>query len=405
MKSKKKDFFISTLLLGFFFGIFVLILHFKLIQNPIVEEIEIPKSMVDLYEEARITREKELNAIPLEQSIYDQMSIEERVSQLFMFGIDGNTSLEPNNKKFLQEVKPGSVLLFAKNITNENQLKKLTNEIQTTNPKIPLFIAIDQEGGVVSRIEWDRVLTEPQNAIGDNQEAYEIAKSRGEKLKELGVNTNLAPVVEYTQDRRSFIYNRTYRGALDEVIQKSVFTVSGYKNASILSVIKHYPGHGDTPKDPHFVLPEIKVSKNQWDRYIQPFSKTIKQIDVDAVMIGHILFPDIDNIPASLSKEIIQKRLIEDLDYKGLVVSDDMEMMALKSMGRKEEIAVKALDAGIDILIYSFYSEKEQGSQRSIYNHVLKKVQDGDIEIEEKVLKVLRMKIKYGLLNEDFLML
>lgn len=361
--------------------------------------------MVDLYEEARITREKELNAIPLEKSIYDQMSIEERVSQLFMFGIDGNTSLEPNNKKFLKEVKPGSVLLFAKNITNENQLKKLTNEIQSTDPKIPLFVAIDQEGGVVSRIEWDRVLTEPQNAIGDNQEAYEIAKSRGEKLKELGVNTNLAPVVEYTQDRRSFIYNRTYRGALDEVIQKSVFTVSGYKNASILSVIKHYPGHGDTPKDPHFVLPEIKVSKNQWDRYIQPFSKTIKQVDVDAVMIGHILFPDIDKMPASLSKEIIQKRLIEDLDYNGLVVSDDMEMMALENMGSKEEIAVKALDAGVDILIYSVYSEKEQGSQKSIYNYVLKKVKDGDIEIEEKVLKVLRMKIKYGLLNEGLLTL
>lgn len=400
MKSKQKDFFILISLLGLFFGIFVFSLHIKFILNPIEKEIEIPEITIDIKEQERIEREREFDVIPLEQSIFSEMTLGERVGQLFMFGIEGSDVLNPDNKKFLEEVKPGAILLFSKNIASKEQLRSLSNQIEGTNAKIPPFIAVDQEGGVVSRIRWDRVHTEPQEGIGDNQQAYEIAKSRGELLRELGVNMNLAPVVEYIQNRKSFIYNRTYRGALEEVVQKSIFTISGYKNALVMPVIKHYPGHGDSSPDPHFVLPNVNISKEEWDSYIEPFSKIVRQIDIDAVMVGHILFSNIDSNPATLSGEIITQRLLEDQGYDGLVISDDMEMMALKGMGSKEEIAQKALQAGNDILIYSKYGEHPKGSQKSIYNHILEKVRSGEIDIDKKVLKILRMKIKYGMFEE-----
>lgn len=400
MKSKQTDFFILISLLGLFFGVFVLSLHIRFILNPIEKEIEIPEIVVDIKEEERIKKERELDVVPLEKRIFDQMSVQERVGQLFMFGIEGNDVLHPENKRFLEEVKPGAVLLFSKNISSKDQLQSLTNQISGTNGQIPPFIAVDQEGGVVSRIRWDRVHTEPQESIGNNQQAYEIAKSRGELLRELGVNMNLAPVVEYIQNRKSFIYNRTYRGVLEEVVQKSIFTISGYKNALVMPVIKHYPGHGDSSPDPHLVLPNVNISTEEWDRYIEPFSKIVGQIDIDAVMVGHILFSNIDSNPATLSSEIITKRLLEDQGYEGLVISDDMEMMALKDIGSKEEIAEKALQAGNDILIYSKYGEHQKGSQRSIYNHILEKVRSGEMDIDNKVLKILRMKIKYGILEE-----
>ena len=116
--------------------------------------------------------------IPIEEQILSNMTIEEKVGQLFIFGIEGNTTIDPQNKEFLSNTKPGGIILFSKNITDENQLKNLIAEIQSTNPTIPLFISIDQEGGVVSRLKWNETLTKPQGSISSPQQAYELAKSR-----------------------------------------------------------------------------------------------------------------------------------------------------------------------------------------------------------------------------------
>lgn len=332
-----------------------------------------------------------------ELEILSRMSIEEKVGQLFIFGFDG-TSLTSENRKFLKEKYTGGVLLLSKNITSEKQLKNLIQDIQSTND-IPLFISIDQEGGVVSRIKWNETLTQPQSEIDTPLQAYTLAKARGEILKGLGINMNLAPVVEYISEENSFMYNRVYRGSENEVSQKSISSIQGYTDSKIVSVPKHYPGHSNTSPDSHISLPIVNISSDQWIEYIKPFSRVLEQTSVDALMVGHVKFPKIDKEPSTISREIVGKRLIEDLKYNGLVISDDMEMGALDDLGTYTSIAKKALLAGNDILIYSKYSSKNPTIQKDVYEYIVKEVKKGNIDIDEKVLKILRVKMKYGILQ------
>ena len=335
--------------------------------------------------------------IPREEEILAAMSDEEKVGQLFIYGIEGNITLEPQNKQFLIDTKPGGIILFSKNITDENQLRTLIQEIQSTNPNIPLFISIDQEGGVVSRLKWNDTLTKSQESIATPQQAYDIARSRGEILKNLGINMNLAPVAEINERASSFMYKRAYKGNIDEIIRKVSSSVKGYKEWNIIPVLKHFPGHGDTNVDPHKTLPKIDITQEQWDSYILPFSKTIGENTVDAIMVGHILFPNISPEPATISKEIITNRLRTQLAYEGLIISDDMEMNALKSIDTPANIAKRSIESGVDILIYGKYTNDDKYSQRVAYNSILNEVKGGEMNIDDHVLRILRIKIKNGM--------
>ncbi len=353
------------------------------VEEVIVEEIESPESPK-----------------PYEEVLLSQMTPEEKVGQLFIFGIEGNTTLTPQNKQFLIDSKAGGILLMSRNITNETQLKTLIEEIQATNT-IPLFISIDQEGGVVSRIKWNPTLTIPQSSITTPEEAYTVAKEKGNILKSYGINMNLAPVVEYSTKPNSFIYNRTFRGSVDDIVNKSIAAVDGYTDVNVIPVLKHYPGHRDTTTDPHHKLPRVDVSNEQWAGYTEPFRRIVAEGKTDAVMIGHILFPNIDTKPSSISSEIISNRLIRDLNYQDLIISDDMEMDALDQSGSPTEVAKEALEAGVDILIYSKYTPDNKFSQNIVYNHILSEVKNGNMNIDQKVLKVLRTKVKYGILPTE----
>lgn len=335
---------------------------------------------------------------PLEETMLNEMTIEEKVGQLFIFGFD-DTVLNEENKKFLEDTHVGGVLLLGKNISDELQIKALITDIQSTN-SIPLFISIDQEGGTVSRISWDERLTIPQSDVGSREEAYTVAKERGEILKGYGINMNLAPVVEYVTETQSFMYQRAFRGSEDDVVLKGIGSVEGYAESGVIPVLKHYPGHGNTDIDSHDNLPTIDISNEQWDEYIYPFSNIIKNTQVDALMSGHIFFPNIDTNPSSISNEILTKRLKEDLGYEGLVISDDMEMDALDNIDVYTNIAKQALMAGNDMLIYSKYSNKFPTIQRDVYNYIVQEVGNGNMNIDDKVLKILRMKIKYEIIPQ-----
>lgn len=335
---------------------------------------------------------------PYEEILLSQMTAEEKVGQLFIFGIEGLTTLTPENKQFLIDSKIGGIILMSKNISSESQLITLIKEIQSTN-SIPLFISLDQEGGVVSRIRWDYILIRSQQSISSPEEAYLIAKSKGELLKKYGVNMNLAPVVEYSSNSNSFIYKRVFSGNIEQVIQKSISTISGYNDTGIISVIKHFPGHANTTIDPHYKLPSLNISKEQWNEHIESFSRIIKEKEIDALMVSHTLFPNIDSEPATISFEIVNNRLKQGLNYNGLIISDDMEMDALDGLGSSTEVALKALQAGCDILMYGKFSPDNRYSQKAVYDYILSKVKGEELNIDEKVLKILKIKIKYNLIT------
>jgi beta-N-acetylhexosaminidase len=335
--------------------------------------------------------------LSIEEKILYQMTDEQKVGQLFIFGFDG-TTLTKENKQFLKETKVGGVLLLSKNISSESQLKKLITDIQSIN-KIPLFITIDQEGGDVARIRWDNKLTKAQYSINTTQEAYSDALYKGEYLKDIGINMNFAPVVEYINDKKLFLYDRVYRGTKEQIIQKSIYAINGYNKAEIVAVPKHYPGHGNSSIDSHDDLPTVNINSKDWNEYIEPFSILLEETSVDALMVGHVKYPNIDHsYPSSLSSEIINQKLITDLNYKGLVISDDMEMGALEDLDTYSKLAKRALEAGNDILIYSKYMNRHPNVQNDVYEYILNEVEQGNMNIDQKVLKIIRIKIKYSIL-------
>ena len=334
-----------------------------------------------------------------EEKILKYMTPEEKVGQLFLFGING-TTLTPQTEEFLTRNHIGGVLLYGKNIVSEEQVKHLTAQIQTTN-RIPLFISIDQEGGVVSRLKWNSTLTMAQSEMQTAEEAYTIAKERGVMLKEIGINMNLAPVVEYITDTNSFMYTRAFRGTQEEVTQKGISTINGYRESDVIAVLKHYPGHSNASPDSHFALPIVNISPEQWSEYISPFSKIIKQTDVDGIMVGHIQYTQIDTQPSSISTTIISTKLIQELGYQGLVITDDMEMGALEEMGTPIELAKQALLAGNDLLIYSTASDTETSVQQEVYDAILQEVVNGNINVDQKVLKILGVKMQYEIIDKE----
>lgn len=328
-----------------------------------------------------------------EEELLQQMTTEEKVGQLFIFTIDGIQTLDQATQQFLSYTHPGGIILFQKNIQNENQLKSFITLLQSTN-KIPMFIAIDQEGGTVHRLEWNETLTLPPKLISTPQQAYALGVARGKMLHHIGINMNLAPVVEYTPSTNSFIYPRTFNGDIYNVVEKSTNMINGYKTSQIISVPKHFPGHGDGDIDPHEGIVSVNIPDTQWNEYIKPFSMLLLSSNIDAIMIGHIMFPNIDKYPASLSYEIITNRLIKELNYNGIVISDAMEMKSISKLGTQEQIALQALSAGEDILIYSQYSE-----QSNVYDYILQQVKQGTLNIDEKVKRILRLKMQYNILN------
>lgn len=338
--------------------------------------------------------------LPYEKILLSKMTNEEKVGQLFIWGVEGTSQLTPENKEFLNLRKAGGVVLMQGNITDENQLRTLIKDIQSTN-HIPLFISIDQEGGVVSRLKWNDTLTFPQKSIQTPQNAFEISKQRGILLKEYGINMNLAPVIEYTDNNSSFICKRTFSGSIDEVIEKGIASISGYKEAGIIAVAKHYPGHGNTVVDPHYQLPIIDITDDLWEEYTKVFERVIRETNLDALMVGHILFPKIDSYPATLSKTIIQEKLISTENFNGLIISDDMEMNALDGLGSPTEVAERALQAGCDILIYGKFTPDNRYHQQVVYDHILSLVNQNLINIDDKVLKILQIKLKYGVINRE----
>ncbi len=274
----------------------------------------------------------------------------------------------------IQQHHIGNIILFSRNVRNARQVLELTQYLQRcakeAGQPYPLLIAIDQENGIVQRL-GEAVTVFPGNmalgAIGSEQVAYEVALATGRELKALGINMNLAPVVDVNNNPANPVIGvRSFGEDPRQVARLGAAMVRGYHDAGLYSCLKHFPGHGDTSVDSHLALPTISYGLEALE--LVPFRSGI-EAGADSVMIAHIAFPALveqDGLPATLSSAIIQGLLREKLNFKGVILSDCLEMRAISDTFGTERAAVMALQAGIDLVLVSHHYTRQRGSIEAI---------------------------------------
>lgn len=332
----------------------------------------------------------------------DKMTIEEKIGQLMIIGINGLT-IDDYTKEMIEKYHIGGFILFKYNISDENQILELLNSLKKANStnSIPLFLSIDEEGGRVSRLPNSFLKLPGAKKIGDINDrdiSLEYGKIIGKRLKSLGFNMNFGPVLDVNSNPKNpVIGDRAFGSIVERVVDNGIQVMKGTRTEKIISIVKHFPGHGDTNTDSHIDLPIIDKDLEEMEELeLVPFKESMKE-SVDGIMIGHILFPKLDSqYPVTLSRAVITGFLREKLAYEGLIISDDMTMGAIIKNYAIEEAAVNFLKAGGDLLLICHGYE----NHIKIIEKIKEEIHKGGItqeELDEKVYRILQIKEKYKL--------
>lgn len=332
------------------------------------------------------------------------LTLREKIGQLMMFGFDGIT---PSKEivELIEEHHVGGIILFGRNIGTAKEALELTYELQKTakkaNHQLPLLISTDQENGIVRRLGTDSTTFPGNMLLGatlDINETYKAAKATAEELKALGINMNLAPVIDINNNPNNPVIGvRSFGEDAIEVANHGIASVNGHFDAKVISTIKHFPGHGDTEIDSHLALPVIPHSLERLQEVeLVPFKKMIAA-GAEAVMIAHVYFPGIDgdlNIPATTSRNVITDLLRDKLGYNKVIVTDCLEMKAIADGIGTTEAALMALQAGADLLMISHSYDLQKKTISRIENAVIKGELTEDI-IDRAVQRIATLKEKY----------
>ncbi|MCR2806444.1 beta-N-acetylhexosaminidase [Paenibacillus sp. SCIV0701] len=325
-----------------------------------------------------------------------------KIGQLVIVGLEGQR-LNEASRRMIEEYKVGGFILFKDNIESAGQTAALLNELKAANKgnAVPLWLSVDQEGGRVSRMPAELHSTPSAKDIASrNDLAYTrgIAEAIGAELKALGFNMDFAPVLDINSNPKNpVIGDRAYGSTPEAVIAHGLESVAGINESGVASVVKHFPGHGDTAVDSHYDLPVVEKTVEQLSQFeLLPFAEAIDQ-DVDAIMVAHLLMRQIDaEHPASISKAVITGLLRDELGYDGVVITDDMTMGALLKGNNIGEAAVQSFLAGTDILLVCH----EEELQLEVLQALEQAVDNGTIteqRIDESLRRVLLLKHKYNL--------
>ncbi|TYS16575.1 DUF4309 domain-containing protein [Rossellomorea vietnamensis] len=339
---------------------------------------------------------------PNEQSakqILSKMTLEEKIGQLIISGVDG-TTFNTSEEKLISDFHVGGFIFYSDNLETIDQTKQFVQKLNETNAinKLPLFISVDEEGGRVSRLP--EVNSTPANEeigrVNDKEYAYSIGEELAEHLKTFGFNMDYAPVLDINSNPNNpVIGDRSYGSNETVVSNMGIETMKGIQSKRIVPVIKHFPGHGDTSVDSHVQLPVVNKDLQQLqDLELIPFKKAI-QNGAQVVMVAHILLPNLgSDYPASMSAAVVGDLLRNQLKFKGIVMTDDMTMGAIVNNYGIGEASVQSLVAGSDILLIAH----NNGNVSTVYNSVLKAVENGVISeerINESVIRIINLKKKY----------
>ena len=327
----------------------------------------------------------------------NQLTIEEKIGQMLCFAFRG-TTYNSQLSTLIETYHIGNIIHFAHNITSLEQVKKLNDDIQQ-HAKDPVFISLDQEGGMVRRItEGITYLPGAMSLSAAQADVYPITKQCAEDLKQLGFSINYAPVADINSNPLNPVINSRSYGDTPHLVAKQVTSaVRALQDATILPTVKHFPGHGDTNVDSHLGLPIVKKTKAELLlEELVPYVEAISQ-GLDGVMISHILYEALDpKLPSSLSHEVITKLLKEELGFKGLITTDSLTMAAIWGRYSIEDIVKQGILAGNDVLVFCGKADLEE--QKAIIEAFYKLVIHGEIpmsRLDESVQKIIALKNKY----------
>ena len=342
--------------------------------------------------------------------MYDikQMTLEEKVGQMLGFAFHGTTYTE-ELKKQIEDMKVGLVIYFKDNCLTPEQVFNLNKEIYK-NAKIPPFVSLDQEGGMVARVT-EGITQSPGamaiSATNNPKNAYHLAYNMGKELQLLGFNFNFAPVGDINNNPKNPVINvRSYSEDPDIVSEYVVEAVNGYSDALMMSSIKHFPGHGDTAVDSHIGLPVVDFDeKRLYEMELKPFIKA-KELGLPGIMVSHVMFTKYDDkYPATLSKKLVQGLLRDEIGYDGLVVTDSLTMKAVFNNYTLEEIVLNGFNSGDDILLLC--GARDIKMQKEFADIAVRLAECGKIPmdvIDKAVTRILKYKemFKVGQMADSF---
>lgn len=342
-------------------------------------------------------------------ALMETMTLEEKIWQMIFLTPDeltdttGPTMAGDGTRQAIETYPVGGLVYFGDNIISQDQIATMVGNTRSYS-KIPPFIAVDEEGGYVSRLNKIGVVprTDPMETYGqagDEQAVYDLGTTFAKGLLEVGFNFDFAPVADViTNPNNTELDTRTFSDDPQIAASMVAQMVKGLQEGGVLSCLKHFPGHGSTSADSHYgnstserTLEELRQTE------FLPFIAGI-EAGVETVMISHMSLPEVtgNNEPCDFSYEVVTQLLRQELGFRGLILTDSHEMGAVSYYYSCGEAAVKAVMAGCDVVLMP-------ESKTEAFEAILEAVEEGEItqeRIDESVLRILSLKYKYGIITE-----
>lgn len=338
------------------------------------------------------------------ETLLANMSLHEKVCQLFVVypeaitGVSATVSAGERTRKALEEYPVGGFLYDRKNMVSQEQLRTMLTAVQSYS-KIPLILTCDEEGGRVNRLmssvgtTWVGPMLDYQDQGPDT--ARSNAQTIASDMSALGFNMDLAPVADvWSNPDNTVIGDRAYSDDFEEAAELVAAAVEGFHTGGVATALKHFPGHGNTSTDSHYgaVFVERTLEELRSNELV-PFQAGI-DAGSDAVMVGHLIVSDIDDQPAPFSYKIVTELLREEMGFDGVVITDGLQMKAMTDQYSSAEIALRAVQAGVDLLLCPMNLE-------GAVDALTQAVEDGTISqarLDESVLRILTLKLETGII-------
>lgn len=368
-----------------------------------MEDASAGQGLQSAYDEEQLIRNKA-------EAILSEMSLDEKIYQLFIVtqeqltGFTGVVTQSGETSQAAVQQKPvGGIIYFKENLNSTEQVTNMISNIQSAS-KLGLFISVDEEGGRVSRLtgKSDLGVTQhpPMLEVGKNgtDAAFKIGKQIGAEIKQLGFNLDFAPVADiFNNSENTVISNRAFSTNSRDAAELVSAAVKGFHESDMLCTLKHFPGHGNTTADSHVGLARSDKSLKELQKEeFLPFISGI-EAGADFIMVGHICVPQItgESVPATLSHKMVTEVLRQELGFEGLIITDAMNMGAITALYNSGDAAVKAIDAGVDmILMPASFSDAVDGIKDAVSGGEL-----SEERIDDSVSRILEVKLRKGIID------